>query len=67
VPVFLPFPAGARACRKEGRGQGGDILCQPSAAMILDDLIRLAGQGQAACAVIAPRARLRLAMWTASS
>ena len=23
VPVFLPFPAGVRACRKKGRGQGG--------------------------------------------
>ena len=49
------------------RCQRGDILCQPSGAMIWNYLIVWLREGQAAGAVIAARARLRLAMWTVSS
>ena len=44
------------------RGQGGGILCQPSGAAGLEDSSGCAGQ-----AAIELRARLRLAMWMASS
>ncbi len=45
----------------------GDILCQPSGTMIWNYLIVWLREGQAAGAVIAARARLRLAMWIVSS
>jgi hypothetical protein len=42
VPFFCRFPAEFQARRKQGRGQGGDILCQPSGVMLWESLDRLA-------------------------
>ena len=61
------FLAAAWVMSPCGRGPAGDILCQPSGAMISNHLIVWLGKGQAADAVIAATARARLARWMASS
>jgi hypothetical protein len=64
------FPRPPDRCRElaeQDQRQGGDILCQPSGVMIWNQVIVWPRGGQAAGAVIAARARLRLAVWTVSS
>jgi hypothetical protein len=58
VCPFFPFPAGVRACRKEGRGQGGGPGWTNDLDAGLSFRLTLAGPGTVwGCGCCAPRAQ----------